>query len=431
MIKFEHLREAAIETLRLNESEGFTKPSLHLYPYQWNWDSAVIALGLSNFDITAAQTEIRSLLEGQWQDGMVPHIIFHKVGPNYFPGPEFWQTSEASNSPKILTSGITQPPLLASMVRKIHLRHPMLDFIREVYPKLFAWHRWLHIDRDADGSGLVSLIHPWESGTDDAPRWLTVMKGIKPVNLPPYKRVDNLRIDPSQRPNKEDYDCYIYLVDLFRRYQYVSKDLLAFSPFLVQDVMFNSILYSADGALRALAVELGEPTNEIESWMKKVKDNFQERFWDEKRGLFFDYDVRNQQRIEINGAFTFMPLYANLCSAEQADRLINEHWENSSEYKPGKALNFRITTLSQSEPDWEAQRYWRGPIWIVFNWLAMQGLQNYGYKALAEEVRRDSIDLMSKSGFREYYDPRNGEGYGTTSFSWPAALALEMFLPED
>jgi len=53
MIKFEYLRETAIETLRLNESGGFTKPSLHLYPYQWNWDSAVIALGLSNFDIAA------------------------------------------------------------------------------------------------------------------------------------------------------------------------------------------------------------------------------------------------------------------------------------------------------------------------------------------------------------------------------------------
>ena len=27
---------------------------------------------------------------GQWPDGMVPHIVFHKPDPGYFPGPERW-----------------------------------------------------------------------------------------------------------------------------------------------------------------------------------------------------------------------------------------------------------------------------------------------------------------------------------------------------
>jgi hypothetical protein len=404
---------------------------LDLYPYQWNWDSAVIALALSNFDIAATQTEIRSLLKGQWQDGMVPQIIFHKVELNYFPGPEFWQTSEAPNAPKILTSGITQPPLLASMVRKIHLRHPMLDFVREVYPKLFAWHRWLHIDRDADGSGLVSLIHPWESGTDDAPRWLSVMQGINPVNLPPYKRMDNLLGDPGQRPNQVDYDRFVYLVDMFRQRKYDSKAILADSPFLVQDVLFNSILYRADLDLRALAEELGEPTGEINDWLSKMKQNFQERFWDEEKGLYFDYDLRNQHRIEINSVFTFAPMYANLCSEQQAQRMIAEHWQNPLEYGTGKKLVYQATTLSLSEPTWEPRRYWRGPIWIIINWLLLQGFNQYGYSNLAEELRQSSLRLMSKSGFREYYDPQDGTGCGTTSFSWPAALTLEMLKPEE
>ena len=431
MIKFEHLRETAIETLRLNESGGFTKPSLHLYPYQWNWDSAVIALGLSNFDIAAAQTEIRSLLKGQWQDGMVPHIIFHKVDPNYFPGPEFWQTSEAPNASKILTSGITQPPLLASMVQKIHLRYPMLDFVREVYPKLLGWHRWMHIDRDADGSGLVTLVHPWESGTDDAPRWLSVMEGITPVDLPSYKRIDNIRVDPSQRPSQEDYDRFVYLVDIFRKRKYDSKAILRDSPFLVQDVLFNSILYRADLDLRTLAENLGEPTGEIDAWMNKMKQSFQERFWNEERGLYFDYDLRNQHRIEMNSVFTFAPMYAGLCSEQQAQRMITEHWQNPQEYGTGRKLVYQATTLSMSEPTWEPRRYWRGPVWIIMNWLLLQGFNQYGYSNIAEDLRQSSLKLMTKSGFREYYDPLDGTGCGTTSFSWPAAITLEMLKPEE
>ncbi len=411
---------SAKDVLAANNAGGYTKPSLQLYPHQWNWDSAVIALGLSTYDIPAAQSEIRYLLKGQWKDGMIPQIVFHKEDPGYFPGPEFWQTRSSPIAPLVSTSGITQPPLLASILLKMHRRNPMYDFVREIYPSLFKWHRWMHVDRDADESGLTCLVHPWESGTDDAPRWLSVMHDIHPVNLPFYERQDDLRVDPDQRPNQEDYDCYVYLVDIVRRHKYNSRELLANSPFLVQDVMFNSILYSADGALRELAVELGEPTGEIDRWMEKVKCNFQNRFWDEERGLFYDYDVRNQRRIRINGAFTFMPFYANLCSKSQAERLINENWENPEKYKPGKGINYRSTTLSRSEPAWEAQRYWRGPIWIILNWLLMQGLENYGYKTLAEEVKNDSIELIAKSGFREYFDPCTGEGYGTTSFSWPA-----------
>lgn len=431
MIKFEDLRQKAIETLELNEGVGFTKPNLNLYPYQWNWDSAVIALGLSTFNIAAAQTEIRSLLTGQWKDGMVPQIIFHNGGSDYFPGPEFWQTTEAPNAPGILTSGITQPPLLASMVRKIHLRYPMLDFVREVYPKLLGWHRWMHIDRDADGSGLVTLVHPWESGTDDAPRWLSVMEGINPVDLSPYKRVDNILIDPNQRPNQKDYDRFIYLVDIFRQRKYESKAILRDSPFLVQDVLFNSILYQADLDLLALAKNLDEPTDEIDAWLSKMKQSFQERFWDEERGLYFDYDLRNQRRIKVNGVFTFAPLYAGLCSEQQAQRLIADHWQNPQEYGTGIKLVYQATTLSISEPTWEPRRYWRGPVWIIINWLLLQGFTRYGFSNLAEDLRQSSLELMMKSGFREYYDPLDGTGCGTTSFSWPAAITLEMLKPKE
>ena len=68
----------AIETIRKNDRGHYTIPTDRLYPYQWNWDSAFSALGWSFFDKSRAWLEIMSLIEGQWTNGMIPHIIFRK-----------------------------------------------------------------------------------------------------------------------------------------------------------------------------------------------------------------------------------------------------------------------------------------------------------------------------------------------------------------
>ena len=64
-----------------NRKRGYTLPTNNkLYPAQWNWDSAFIALGYSYFNLNFALKEIKTLLDGQWKDGMVPHILFHNTG---------------------------------------------------------------------------------------------------------------------------------------------------------------------------------------------------------------------------------------------------------------------------------------------------------------------------------------------------------------
>jgi len=46
-----HLLDLARALLRKNDAGSFTKPGPRQYPHQWNWDSALIALGLSHFDL--------------------------------------------------------------------------------------------------------------------------------------------------------------------------------------------------------------------------------------------------------------------------------------------------------------------------------------------------------------------------------------------
>ena len=81
--------EEAIKTIKMNDRGGFTVPTNRLYPYQWNWDSGFTALGIWHFNKWRAWLEIMALLDAQWEDGMVPHIVFRQNDPDYFPGPGY------------------------------------------------------------------------------------------------------------------------------------------------------------------------------------------------------------------------------------------------------------------------------------------------------------------------------------------------------
>lgn len=174
-----------------------------------------------------------------------------------------------------------------------------------------------------------------------------------------------------------------------------------------------------------LALELGEPTDEIDGWLDRMRARFDSRFWDERHGSYFDFDLRVGKPIRVNTAMTFAPFFAGLPDRTRARRLIAEHWQNPMEYEPGERTRFRITTTSMDESAWEPRRYWRGPVWIIFNWILWDGFRRYGYDDLADELRRDSLELIARSGFREYYDPRDGSGCGSTDFSWSAALTID------
>ena len=44
-------------------------------------------MGWATFDEARGFTEVERLLEGQWDDGLVPQIVFHAPSDDYFPGP--------------------------------------------------------------------------------------------------------------------------------------------------------------------------------------------------------------------------------------------------------------------------------------------------------------------------------------------------------
>ena len=214
--------EEAKKILLGNRKNGYTLPTNNkLYPAQWNWDSAFIALGYSYFNLDFSIIEIETLLNGQWDDGMVPHILFHEKDTSYFPNHTTWQCGK-----NIPSSGITQPPVLASILRKIveknKLNNDQNSRIIKVIKKIKNYHDWFIKFRDPNKTGLVSILHPWESGYDNSPIWDQPMSNIKVDKNLNYKRRDLEVSNSDERPLKTDYDRYITLRDQFRNVQYLS-----------------------------------------------------------------------------------------------------------------------------------------------------------------------------------------------------------------
>ena len=85
-----------------------------------------------------------------------------------------------------------------------------------------------------------------------------------------------------------------------------------------------------------------------------------------------------------------------------------------------------MTSTSKSSAAFDPRRYWRGPVWVNVNWFLVRGLERSGLVAEADVLRRMTLELVERSGFAEYYDPRTGEPLGSRSFSWSAALTLDL-----
>lgn len=275
-----HLGQAK-EVLESNWMGSYTRPANGLYPHQWNWDSAFIALGYANYLPQRGRRELGRLFAAQWPNGMVPHIVFNPdyLG-GYFPEPDFWQCPQGRQ-----TSGLTMPPLHAEACLRLHrLAHDQESsrgFLAEMFPKLLQGHRYLYRERDPEREGLIYIRHPWESGRDNAPAWDAPLGAIdlNQVSIPAYQRRDlDKGVDQEQRPADEDYDRYVYLVDLFRRLDYDEAAIQKECPFLVQDIGFNSILCRDNRALKEIAGLLGKDQGEIEEWYQQTSRGFATSF---------------------------------------------------------------------------------------------------------------------------------------------------------
>ncbi len=429
------LLKRARQILLANRRQGYTIPGAGIYPFQWKWDSGFIALGFSHFDFQKAMAELESLFNVQWTNGFVPHIIFHSPAEkeNYFPNADFYHSSLSENANlNYETTTLTQPPVEGWVLEKILSKRKFLpevqDFVKKLFPKVMAQHEYLYENRDPSHEGLVYIQHNWESGTDNSPVWDEIWNSFE---VPEYNfsRKDTQVVKEEQRPSKWEYDYYLYLIDLFKKWHYSDKTIAEKSPFLVQDPLFNSMLVASNKSLIRLGEQFGfsQDVKQLERWNKKSVSAFNKKLFDNDAGMYRHFDLRSGRWLDGLTSSGFAPLFAGIPSQQQMKKMLTalERFSQDGKY-------FFTPSFDPENDRFESQRYWRGPAWTNMNWLIYEGLKIYGESAWASKIKEDTLQMVREQGFFEYFEPDKKKsqkqkfGYGGQQFSWTAALIIDL-----
>ena len=415
--------------LAANWTGTSTVPSRSLYPHQWSWDSAFVAIGLRHISPLRAQTELETLLAAQWDDGRVPHIVFNPSVPldAYFPSPDFWRSStagRAAGAPRtVQTSGIVQPPVHAMAAWLVHRADPGLSrargFLTRMYPRLAAWHRYLLHRRDLGGAGLASVVYPWEQGMDNSPCWDAPLARVAPAPARSFRRADLDHGAPEDRPTDLDYGRYVRLATDYRDGGYADGA----GDFAVEDPSFNALLIASEHALARIAEELGATGTARQARARRLTATLIERLWDPARNMFLCRDVRGGGLVPERAVSGLIPLLLPHLPRNIA----------STHIRTTESAHFGLGTSTRLVPSYDLlgeafdpHRYWRGPAWFNTNWLLERGLRTHGERRRADALRQAVLDIAHSSDFAEYVDPYTGEACGATGFSWTAALSLDL-----
>ncbi|MEV1329751.1 hypothetical protein AB0J20_09270 [Micromonospora costi] len=425
------LRRLAVATLDANWEHDHTVPSRTLYPHQWSWDSAFIAIGLAHVRPERAWRELEGLFRAQWADGRVPHIVFNPRLPvgAYFPGPEFWASARAADAPAAPTSGIVQPPVHALAAWLAYLRVPSAAAhaaLRRLYPRLVAQQRYLATRRDVGGDGLACVVHPWESGLDNSPAWDAPLAAV-PADaavMRAYRRHDIAHAPAAHRPTDLDYARYVAIVASYRDAAYRDDDLAGRHPFLVECPLFNAAAGVAEHALARIAPLVGADPGPHRERAARITDALVRRLYDPATRTFQPRDLRTGRLLPARTVLGLAPLILPDLPAPQVEAVVAE--ARSARFGLAARMERPLPSYDRTAPDFEPLRYWRGPSWMNVAWLVRRGLLTHGRADLAAGLGRSMVGLVAGAGCHEYFHPDTGAGLGSPAFGWTAALLLDL-----
>lgn len=388
----------ALLTSNLVRSNGhrYTRPAPSVYEQQWLWDSCFHAIVWRWLDPAMAHDELRAVVAHQLDRGadagMVPHMTYWAGG-----GETLWQRPERSV--------ITQPPLIAVAAEQV--LHVSGDdrAARELLPAIRSYHDWFDRRRDPDGDDLVSLIHPWETGWDAAPRWNRT-------------RYFNETSDDASKAQR-----HALVADLVR-YDCDALALAQAGYFHVEAIDYNTVRAADLDALSRLEARVGDPGQAALRSAKAARVRAAVR----RKMLLsadevVDLEGLDEKPIGDEGAAKYVALFGRGVEPALAAQLAEELRAIVS------APIHPIPTVPPSHPQFGPGRYWRGNVWPQVNWLVYMGLRQYGHHDIATRLAERTFELVEQSGFREYFNPLTGEGCGSHNHSW-TTLVLDMLARE-
>jgi hypothetical protein len=404
----------------------FHLPSAETYRSFFAWDSGWNVIGMTHLDPEIALRELQTVFAVQGADGHVPH----EVRTPAIKEKEFLRkltiAAVKNQYDAEGRSAFIDPPsfLLAAHVLYEKTRDAR---VLGLLPGMLRCVEYLTGPRDLFGEGLVSIIHPWESGTDSAPVFEPPMR-ISIKN--PLVALDYLYKYPALLN-----DCARLGWDL--------QKIAAANRFVVEDVGTNAITAegiarvaalcrsaheagmrpegAGQGDYQSIAVSLDARADKMVAAMERI-------LWDEEKGFFFPrYDLKRRLLSKRTCLTGLLPLITGRIAKDKAERVINEHLLSPADFSGEWMVPFN--SASEIEPEripFENIMLWRGHcIWMNMNYLTALAASRCGRPELARAVTRATARLILRQGFREFYDSRTGQGGGAGGFTWPA-LVLDM-----
>jgi glycogen debranching enzyme len=390
----------------------FVCPSPQTYPFQWLWDSAFHAIALLCVDPELAKQELRCLLQGAQPDGFIPHMLLWEKS---FHPAALAEYSIVLAHPYYTTT--VQPPVLARAVWRVYQATKDREFLLEVLPAVMRFFRWLKAYRDPDDDHLIALIQPDESGLDASPKYDVLMQ----LGEVPAERILPQLIASMKR--------------LFSAYEAHREDparLLALDVFNWEDVMVNTIYADGLRLLGGLCREAGYPPTEAAEFERRARhvlSALEEKCWDERSGVFWDLYGYEEQRAHTLTFTSLFPLALDSLDRHMVWRLVEEHLLNEREFW----LPFPVPSVAATEPSFDpthqSQVTWRGPTWVNSNYYLYWGLRSHGYRDVASELAKRTVQMVGIGGMREFFNPFDATGQGAVDFGW-TALVLDLIHAE-
>ena len=370
-------RAAAHEILGSHWNEaGFTVPHAGRYPHLWLWDSCFHAIVWSALgEPERAIAELRTALGAQAEDGFVPHITY--VGSN----------EDASFWGRPSTSSVTQPPMyghaIAELLRSGVAVPPDL-VVRATTGLDFLLRRRQRID------GLVAVVHPWETGADDSPRWdhwwgESATPAAKWTVKGAMVRTITRSFDGSPLANRG----FVAAPASFNA-------LVAFNAFELADV-------TGDDALAARALQLAEVLDER---------------WDPELGTWVDAGDAARGSGRIRTADALFPLLVTV--RPDVDARVAAALSDPT----GFYGSCGIAGVHRTESTFDPRAYWRGSAWPQVWYVLWIAARRLGLDALAELVRGATVRGAVRSGFAEHWDPDDASPLGARPQSWSTLAAV-------
>jgi len=360
---------------------GYTAPNTVVYPWLWLWDScfhALIWAGLGRPD--RAMSELLAALENQGPSGFVPHMGYQR-DPDV--AVDLWGRRSASS--------ITQPPMYGHVVRA--LVDQGVNVPETVLGKVRAGFRFLFEERRREPvTGLVTVVHPWETGCDDSPRW---------DHFCPGRGFDLAR----WRQHK---------IELLSSVEYSADGApLANPAFAVAPIGFNALV-----AWNAMEFASVTGDQELSAQARELADRISQR-WRPEVGTWADGGPDDTTSGEVRTADALCALLVvdNVDQRRSALRSLDQTGDFGGQFGP--------RGVHPDEPTYDPATYWRGPVWPQLAYLLWLAADREGSREVAERVRQRTLAGAVASGFAEYWNGETGVGGGAIPQSW-AGVALLM-----